>query len=35
MERNPAGVLREEEAEKQGIASEIALGSSCFSGEFN
>jgi hypothetical protein len=27
----PAGVLREEEAEKQGIASGIALGSPCFS----
>jgi hypothetical protein len=29
------GVLREEETEKQGIASGIALGSPCFSGEKN
>jgi hypothetical protein len=28
-------VLREEETEKQGIASGIALGSPCFSGEKN
>jgi hypothetical protein len=32
--RTPAGVLREEETEKQGIASGIALGSPCFSGGF-
>jgi hypothetical protein len=33
--RTPSGVLREEETEKQGIASGIALGSPCFSGEKN
>jgi hypothetical protein len=32
--RTPAGVLREEETEKQGIASEIVLGSACFSRDF-
>jgi hypothetical protein len=31
MGRNPAGVLREEEAEKQVLASGITLGSPCFS----
>jgi hypothetical protein len=30
----PAGVLREEETEKQELASGIALGSPCFSGDY-
>jgi hypothetical protein len=32
--RTPAGVLREEEAEKQELALGIALGSPCFSGDY-
>jgi hypothetical protein len=32
--RTPADVLREEETEKQELASGIALGSPCFSGDY-